>query len=145
AVKLRDDLEEKALAHRKKKAYEKALPYLRQLSRDPACAFPIRLELAAVGLKLSAKDLTKQARDDDPCLHQFAGLLQHHEDELLPALEKVKWLDPDELYYLGFDFAEREGPSKKLGGEVLKMVIKRAGRTKAAQAAKSKLKSAALD
>src|SRR5581483_8325039 len=54
-VKLRDDLEEKALAHRKKKAYEKALPYLRQLARDPACAFPIRLELAAVGLKLSAK------------------------------------------------------------------------------------------
>src|SRR5262245_203937 len=142
---LRDRLEEKALNYRKKKAYDKALTYLKLLARDPACAFPIRLELAACGLKLSAKELGHQDRADDPSLEQFAGLVQHHGDELMPALEKVKWLDAEDLYYLGFDLVERGGPYRKFGAEVLHLLIKRSGRTKIAQQAKSKLKSVGLD
>lgn len=141
---LRDRLEEKGLALRKKKAYEKALLYFRLLARDPACGFPVRLELAACALKLSAHDLTAQARADDPALQQFAGLLQHHEDELFDALEKIKWLEAEELYYLGFDFAEKEGASRKIGGQVLHLVVKRWPKIKVGQAAKSKLRSHGL-
>ncbi len=141
---LRDRLEERALAQRKKKAYERALPFLRLLARDPACAFSIRLELACCGLKLSAHDLTAQAREDDPCLIQFTGLVQHHEDELFPALEAVKWLEAEDLYYLGFHFAEQEGASRKFGAQILHLLLKRSPRTKLAQSAKSKLKSAGL-
>jgi hypothetical protein len=140
-AELRDSLEERALAHRKKKAYEKALACLRLLARDPACAFPVRLELAGVALKLSAKDLAASAREDDPSLTQFAGLIQHHEEELFPALEKTKWLDPEDLYYLGFHFAEKDGASRKFGGQVLNLLLKRSPKGKLAQAAKSKLRS----
>jgi hypothetical protein len=145
AAALRDRIEEKALGFRKKKAYDKALAFLKLLTRDPACAFPIRLELASCGLKLSAKELAAPDRADDPSLEQFAGMVQHHGDELMPALEKIKWLDPDDLYYLGFDLVERGGPYRKFGAEVLHLVIKRGGRNKIAQQAKSKLKSVGLD
>ena len=104
--------------------------FLKLLGRDPACAFPIRLELAACGLKMSAKELGAPDRAEDPCLEQFAGFCHHHGDELMPALEKIKWLDPDDLYYLGFDLVERGGTHRKFGAEVLHLVIKRAGRTK---------------
>jgi hypothetical protein len=142
---LRDRLEERALAHRKKKAYDKAQVCLRLLARDPACGFATRLELACCALKTSAQDLATQAREDDLALHQFAGLLQHHEDELFPAVEKVKWLDPEDLYYLGFHFVEKDGVSRRFGTQVLRLVVKRGGRSKVAQAAKSKVTAAGLD
>ncbi len=133
------------MAHRKKKAYEQALLYLRLLTRDPACAFATRLELAGCGLKVSPQDLAAQAREDDPALNAFAGLLQHHADELFPALETMKWLDPEDLYYLGFHFVEQDGAGRKFGGQVLGLLVKRAGRTKLAQSARSKLRSAGLE
>jgi HEAT repeat protein len=143
-IGLRDRLEAAAVAHRKKKAYERALPYLRLLARDPACAFSIRLELAACALKVSDHDLTTQAREDDSALHQFAGLVQHHADELYPALEKIKWLEADDFYFLGFHFVEQEGASRKFGAQVLHLLLERSPKTKLAQSAKSKLKSSAL-
>ena len=136
---LRDQIEERAVALRKKKDYALAVAFLRLLARDPACAFNIRLELAGCGLKLSAKDLAAQARADDPCLHQFTGLVSHHEDELFPALEKIKWLEAEDLYYLGFHFIEQDGASRKFGVQVLQLLIKRSPRVKLAQSARSKL------
>ena len=56
----------------------------------------------------------------------------------------MKWLDADDLYYLGFHLAEQEGRAKKAGAEILKRVLKRSPRTKLGQAAKSKLRSAGL-
>ena len=66
AADLRDRLEQRALAHRKKKAYATALLYLRLLARDPACGFAIRLELAACGLKVSGKELAAESRGRRP-------------------------------------------------------------------------------
>ncbi len=141
---LRDRLEQRAETLRKKKAYATALLYLRLLARDPACGFPIRLELAACGLKVSGKDLAAESRAGDPYLGQFALLCQQDEAELVRRIEQIKWLDPEELYYLGFDLVEHEGRSKKAGGEILKLVVKRSPRTKAGKAAKSKLRSAGV-
>lgn len=145
AADLRDRLVGVASAHRKKKAYDKAILALRLLTRDPACAFDIRLELACCGLKTSAQDLTAQAREDDLALQQFAGLCQHHETELFPAIEAVKWLEPDDLYYLGFHFAEKDGVPRKFGAHVLHLLVKRAGKTKIGQAAKHKLRREGLE
>jgi HEAT repeat protein len=144
-VGLRNRLEERALALRKKKAYDQALLYLRLLTRDPACGFALRLEQAACGLKVSDHDLAAEARAGDTCLQQFAHLAQQGEDELFTDLEKIKWLEPEDLYYLGFHLAELDSRPRKLAAKVLQLVLKRSPRSKTAQAAKSKLRSAGLD
>jgi HEAT repeat protein len=142
---LRERLEERAVALRKKKAYPGALHYLKLLARDPALGFATRLELAACGLKVSAKDLARETRSADPCLGQFGNLVQQDDEELLRELSKMKWLDPEDLYYLGFHFAEQEGRAKKFAGEILRLVIKRSPRSKLGQSAKTKLRGAGLD
>lgn len=144
ATELSDRLEQRAIHWRKKKEYKTALDYLKLLIRDPACGFPIRLELAACGLKVSSHDLSAEARANDPCLQQFATLLQGYEAELLAELEKIKWLETEDLYYLGFHFAEQIGRARQFGGKVLHLLLKRAPRTKLAQAAKRKLRGAGL-
>jgi len=50
---------------------------------------------------------------------------------------QVKWLDPEDLYYLGFHFAEKDGAAKHFGGKMLKLVVKRSPKTKTGQAAKT--------
>jgi HEAT repeat protein len=144
-AELRQRLEDRAIHCRKKKDYEKALLYLRLLVRDPSSGFPIRLELACCGLKVSSHDLAPEARSSDPCLQQFATLCQGYEMELSAQLESIKWLEPEDLYYLGFHFAEQVGHQKQLGGKVLRLLLKRSPRTKLAQAAKSKLRGAGLE
>ena len=64
--------------------------------------------------------------------------------KLTAALEKAKWLEADDLYYLGFHFAEQPGRWQPFGGRVLQLLVKRSPKTKAAQAAKSKLKREGL-
>jgi HEAT repeat protein len=145
AAGLRDRLHEQGVAKRKKKDYETALKYLKLLARDPAVGFPVRLELAMCGLKLSDKEMAPEARSNDPCLRQFEHVLAQDPDEVLKQVQKAKWLDADDLYYLGFDFAERFGKEKEFGAAVLKAVVKLSPRSKTAAAAKNKLKSVAAD
>lgn len=141
---LRERLEERALALRKKKAYDKALLYLKILGRDPACGLPLRLELAGCGLKLSGKELTPEAVHHDPALEQFDSLARHHGDEAAAALSGMKWLDGDDLYYVGFHLAGKDGLSRKFAEKVLQLVLKRGGKSKVAQAARSKLRKEGL-
>lgn len=142
---LRDRLEERALALRKKKKYAEALIYLRLLTRDPACGEAVRFEHAATALKVSGKDTAAEARAGDPALHQFGGLIHRHETEPIALLEKAKWLDDDDLFYVGFHFAEGKEPERDFGAAVLRLLIKRAGKTKIAKDAKSKLRSQGLE
>jgi HEAT repeat protein len=144
AAELRDRLEQRALSWREKEEYATALLYLRRLTRDPACGLPIRLELAACGLKVSGHDLAADARDGDPCLHQFTTLCQQYGDELYEHLEKAKWLEAEDLYYLGFHLAEQGGALKAFAAKVLQLLVKRAPRSKLGKAAKSKLHSEGL-
>ena len=141
APALRDRLEERGLALRKKKQYEKAVSYLRLLTRDPACAASIRLEAAGCALKLSGRDLAAEARAADPCLQQFARLIDNHEAETLEFVTKAKWLEAEELFYLGFHFAEKERAEKKFGGAMLELVVKRSPKAKIAKDAKTKLRA----
>jgi HEAT repeat protein len=143
---LRDALEARALALRKKKKYEPALLFLRLLARDPACGATIRTEQAACALKLSAHDLSTEARAADPSLNQFAALVHGGNlKELTAYLRKAKWLETTELFYLGFHFAEKERQEKEFGGEVLRLVMERAKKTKLGKDAKSKLRNEGMD
>jgi hypothetical protein len=141
---LRDRIEERALALRKKKQYPTALVYLRLLTRDPACGAPVRMEAASCSLKVSGHDLTTDAIATDPALQQFARLVHSHEAELREFLQNTKWLEPEDLFYLGFAFAGKDGPERKFGGEVLRLLVERSPRSKLAQDAKRKLRSEGL-
>lgn len=144
AADLRARFEEKALALRKKKDYDGAMAFLRQLARDPAIGFDIRFELAGVGLKLSNKELATEARANDPCLGQFSHLVSGYETDLIKSLEKAKWLDAEDLFYLGFHFVERDGIHRRFGTAVLQLLLKRDPKSKLAKDAKSKLKAAGV-
>jgi HEAT repeat protein len=142
---LRDRLEARALALRKKKDYESALLYLRLLTRDPACGEAIRFDLAACGLKLSTQDLAAEARAADPALQQFARLVHSHETDPATRLKSAKWLAPEDLYYLGFHFVEGDRPLREFGAAALRLAIQRSPRSKIGKDAKRKLRSAGLD
>lgn len=141
---LRDRLEERAETLRKKKQYAGALQYLRLLGRDPACGEELRFLLAACGLKRSQHDLSAEGRAADPSLGQFARLIHNHQTDPLVYVRKASWLAPEDLFYLGFHFAEGTGPERTFGGEVLKLVLKRSPRSQVAKDAKSKLRSSGL-
>jgi HEAT repeat protein len=141
---LRNRLEERAVALRKKKNYATALIYLRLLSRDPACGEPARFELAACGLKVSDHALEADARAADPCLEQFAGLLHRHAIDLTEWIAKAKWLESEDLFYLGFHFVEGNREEKEFGAQVLRLLIERSPRSKQAKDAKNKLRSQGL-
>jgi hypothetical protein len=142
---LRDRLEARALALRKKKQYDRALAYLRLLTRDPACGAPVRLEAAACALKVSDRDLSADARAADPALQQFARLIDSHEADALAFVTGAKWLEPEDFFYLGFHFAEKERAAKQFGGDMLRLVVKRSPRSKLARDAKSKLRGEGLE
>jgi HEAT repeat protein len=140
----REQIEEKALALRKKKNYAGAVGYLRLLARDPACSEDIRFELATTGLKIANHDLSPEARQTEPSLGQFARLLNDPGFDVLGKLAKAKYLEPDELFYLGFHFAEHNGREKEFGGQVLELLVKRSPNAARAKDAKRKLKSEGL-
>ncbi len=141
---LRDDLFEKAVAKRKKKAYPAAVQYLKWLARDPAIGFPLRLELALCGLKVSSKDMSHDARANDPSLRHFSHVLGQDAEEVRKQVEKAKWLDDEDLFYLGFHFAEQFQQEKAFGAAVLQHLLKTAPKSKLAANAKNKLKTVVL-
>jgi hypothetical protein len=144
AKALRDQLEERGLALRKKKDYEKALSYLRLLGRDPASAESVRFEMAACALTLSEHDLAVESRSADPALQQFARLVHSHDVDPAVRVKQAKWLGPEDLFYLGFHFVEGDRQERGFGAQVLRLLIQRSPRSKLAKDAKSKLRSANL-
>jgi HEAT repeat protein len=141
AAWLRDEIEARGLELRKKKDYAGAVSYLKMLLRDPACSEATRFELACTGLKASAKDVAPEARQHDPTLAQFTRLLHDPAFELLPRLKKAKFLDAEDLFYLGFHFSEQQGREQQFGADVLRLLVERSPRSPQAKDAKRKLKS----
>ena len=144
AAGLRDRLHDAAVAGRKKKKYDLALAFLKPLARDPAVGLPVRLELAMVGLKTSSKDVAHESRANDLCLRQFEHAVASDSAETLKQIETATWLEPEDLYYLGFHFVERFAAEKAFGVGVLKFLVKNSPKSKPAAAAKNKLKSVAV-
>ncbi len=129
----------RAVALRKKKKYIEALAFLKVLARDPGIGFAVRLELALCGLKQSPKDLDPHSRNEDHCLRNFDTLMGQNFDMLEKELAKAKFLDPADLFYIGFHFAEQVGRQRQFGIDILQSISK--DKSEAGKAAKNKLKS----
>lgn len=144
ARELRDQLEARAEALRKKKAYAAALLYYRLLTRDPACGEALRFATAACALKVSEHDLSPEQRAVDPALQQLARLIHSHDVDPAERLRQARWLAPEDLYYAGFHFAEGERAERDFAKAALQLAIQRSPKSKLAKDAKSKLRSAGL-
>lgn len=59
---------------------------------------------------------------------------------LLEALKKEKALEPTDLFYLGFHFAEGAADERDLGKDILEFLATRYPRTNVGKSAKNKLK-----
>jgi HEAT repeat protein len=143
--KLRRQIQERALALRKKKNFTFSLAYWRLLTRDPAVGAELRFELAATALKISNHDTAAAHRDADPALHQFNRLLQDPAFNLVKHVLAARWLEESDLFYLGFHFAEQPRLAREFGREVLKAVIERWPKTQSSKNAKQKLRSEGLN
>lgn len=95
-------------------------------------------------MKESARELSPEGRSVDPSLHQFARLLQNPSFDLVDHITKAKWLDAEELFYVGFHFAEQSHRAKDFGKQVLELVVKRSANSEVGKQAKRKLKSVSV-
>jgi len=75
---------------------------------------------------------------------QFTRLLQNAALDVAGKLAKAKWLDAEDLFYVGFHFGEQTHRARDFGKQVLEMVVKRSPKSEVAKQAKRKLKSEGL-
>jgi hypothetical protein len=95
-------------------------------------------------LKVSNHDPAAAAREADPALHHFSRLLQDPAFDLIGEVRKAKWLEAEDLFYLGFHFAEQQRLARAFGQQVLELVIQRSPKSQLGKNAKHKLKSEGL-
>ena len=97
-----------------------------------------------VSLKVSSKDVSHDSRANDPSLRHFSHVLGQDAAGVQAEVEKAKWLDDADLFYLGFHFAEQFQQEKAFGAAVLKQLLKVFPKSKHAAGAKNKLKTVVL-
>ncbi len=99
-----------------------------------------RLALALADIRKNSRDLSPQARGADRGLSTLAGAAKADPKGTAAALAKEKGLSAQDLYYVGFHFAERTGPEGEFGTLVLKAFLKRFPKDDRAEAARNKLR-----
>ena len=93
-----------------------------------------KLRLALLALQKSRLDARPDMRAKDEAVKAFANIIGTV--DVMKALKKDKNVTDEQLFFLGFHFAEEGEP---IGEEMLREVIARAPRSKLAKAAKNKL------
>lgn len=126
----------RALASRlRKKDENKARVVLGILCKSDRATDDDRYALASLELARSNLDTRPASRAGDEALRLLGALVKHGFD-VAKALRKDRGVELDQLYYVGFHFAEDGHP---LGTELLEEVVKKGGRAKVAKMAKNKL------
>lgn len=120
---------------KKQKKEERAQHALILLSHTDGATADDRLRLALVALQKSRLDASRPARARDEAIKLFGEIAG--DVDIGRELKRDKSVTPEQLFYLGFHFAEDGDP---LGEELLQEVIARGPRSKLAKAAKNKLK-----
>lgn len=131
---------EAGLAHRKAKRWSEAVECLRRLTNSELFDDEMRYALTVCNLKVSPKELSPQMRAEDHALRGIQSLLRVPAFKLADRLKKDRALDPADLFYVGFHFAELTGDDKALGVALLDHVAKSSPRSAEGKAAKNKLK-----
>jgi hypothetical protein len=125
---------------KKSKKYREAIRFLTPLREFPSFAAEDKFALAIAQLKLHPHDMTSVTARHDPALDLLADLHRSSAFPVLDALKKEKTLEPEDLFYVGFRFAEGGIEARSLGEDILEFVADRHGRTKVGKSAKNKLK-----
>lgn len=120
---------------RKKDNPDKALTVLTLLCKSDRATDDDRYARAVLELKKGVRDTRPAARAGDESLKMIGALLGRGYD-VAKALRTDKGLELEDLYYVGFHFAEDGHP---LGEELLSEVVKKGGRAKIGRMAKNKL------
>ncbi len=133
------------LKFRKARKWRRAIDCLRPLAGSDQFNDETRYELSLCELKQSGRDLAPHLRSEDPALAGFVHLAGINKFKLLDRLKKERLLEPQDLYYLGFHFAEsNDAAGRKLGKGLLEHLVKKSPRTRHGKAAREKLKLAGL-
>jgi len=126
----------RALAQRLRKTDpDKSVSVLRVLCQGEGAADEDRYALAVAELARGSRDTRAAARAGNEALRLFGAMIDRGTD-VAAMLRKDRSLDLEDLYYLGFHFAEESLP---LGEELLRLIVEKGGRAKIARMAKSKL------
>ncbi len=108
---------------------------LRVLCQGEGATDDDRYALAVAELARGSRDTRAAARASNEALRLFGAMIDRGTD-VAAMLRKDRSLDLEDLYFLGFHFAEETLP---LGEELLRLIVERGGRAKIAKMAKSKL------
>lgn len=125
---------------KKQKKWAKAANCLKQLARAEGFDNDLRFELSICNLKQSQKDLSAHLRAEDQSLRGLQALLADKGFNLFESLKKEKSVEPSDLFYVSFHFAEGSGQEQKFGQKLLEHVAKRWPKSKEGKAARNKLK-----
>lgn len=93
----------------------------------------------------SKKELGRASRTTDPVLRQAVELVGSGYP-LATKLRKEKNLSPEDLFFVGFNFAEsKDEDEKEFGGLLLSHLVKKSPRSKLGRSARNKLKLVGLE
>ena len=130
---------ERAEALRKKKDFSAVVKWLGLLRDSPAFDAEARFALAIAELKSHHHALSPVVRRHDPALDLLRGLIQSP-FPVGERLRKERALEPEELFYVAFNFAEGSSEEKSVAAELLELIADKHGRSKVGKAAKNKAK-----
>ncbi|MBI5367556.1 MAG: HEAT repeat domain-containing protein [Planctomycetes bacterium] len=130
---------------RKEGELARAESLFRLLDRDDMTDPESRYELGVALLLQSSADLSRPGSDPRSPIPHFSVLVRAGSLAVGKRLKSEKPpLGPAEFLYLGFHFTERVGPERELGGELLRHVVEKFGRSAEAKVAKQKLRTEGL-
>jgi len=125
---------------KKRKKYKEAGRLLSLLKGFPVFNAEDKFILAIAQVKHHTHRVVPTARRNDPAIELLGELYRSSAFPLLEALRKEKALEPEDLFYIGFSFAEGSAEERVLGKGILEFLARRSPRTKIGMGAKNKLK-----
>ncbi len=138
---LREELVKQANKKQREKGdYEGVRDALKILDDTPLMTPEIRFRLAVAKLKTGRRDLSRAHRLADYALEHIATLLRENPKSFQKQLLSEKALEPADYLYVGFHFSESLHEERRFGVDLLRHVVKKSPRSKAAAKARKKLK-----
>ena len=98
-----------------------------------------RYEYGVLLLRRSRKDLGREARLADPALRVLGGVARHDGAKLVNQIGKERAVGAEDLYYMGFHWAEGSDDVRGVARALLAEVVKKYPRHKLRKAAEHKL------
>jgi len=135
----------RAKALKGKKQFAEANSLFKTLLRAGAASTEAQYQAAIVALKVSPKRLGRADRHADPSLPLLDRLVGNDTLDLAKRLKAERALEPADIFYVGFHFAEQLRERREFGGALLHHVVARHPRSTAAAAARNKLRLEAFE